>query len=69
MFGIEIVYHLHDFPLDSCKNYTFKEYCNFILQNLENIKQKENSDLFVIYTPKELSRFEQSEDKENRDSK
>lgn len=65
MFGIEIVYHLHDFPLDSCKNYTFKEYCNFILQNLENIKQKENSDLFVIYTPKELSRFEQSEDKEN----
>ena len=65
MFGIDISYNVYEFLLNDCKNFTFKQYCNFILQNLEKIKQSENSDLIVIYTPKELSRFEQSEDKEN----
>lgn len=62
MFDVKIEYQVSEFSLKDCENLTFIQYCNFLLNKMESEKRTNNPDLFVIYTPSQLEKFEYSED-------
>lgn len=62
LFNIKIEYELSEFSLNDCENFNFLQYCHFLLNKMESEKIIHNPDLFVIYTPSELEKYEYSSD-------
>ena len=65
MFNVKIKYEVTEYSISDCKNFSFFDYCKFILSKLENINQIKHPDLTIIYIPNCLEMFEFSDASEN----